>query len=960
MTAFNYVTSMGKYIGVSLLLLPMVFCGAVEGIYSPASIKVDGRLREPVWTKAPVIRGFVRPDGKELERKTEVQIVFTPQAVVFGFRVFIPKKELKIVKTPRDKSTTSTDCVEVMIDTAGAGDNYKHIIVNAGNGIYDRYCEQGGYVGDDKWDGEISSAVTVENDCWCCELAIPYRTLGLQANDGRTWKINIARESFGSPSSPREISSICGGAFNTASLFVPLAVPSEVDLEPYKLDVPSLSTAGRIDGGRMNLAVTADIGNLVPLDRDLTAEILIPQPGGEPVRAADRIKLAPGGKNRLSVNNIILGKPGIYQALLTLRDRATNRILLRKEFQVDARYMPIALRMIAPHYRNSIFATQKLKEVCFTAKFDFAGKRPPAKVRGGIRKDGKILVSQTAVPDASGQAGFVFPVEGLPHGKLEIFAAAGEDEAAMTLRNLPYKQGEVWRGTDGNWYKDGKKLFILAGWNSSPYNRYYNIVTRDPRKDEDFFFYNVNTYLGIGKIRKDIVDGKLTDAVKRFYRRKIEMYKDHPRLFGHFLCDEPDIAGYSHDGFRKVLDYLLELDPYHPFMISPGGGVLDFADCAEISGYHAYPKVAVDRQMANFDKIVHNMDRCMTYFRRTGTAPTITYLHQGFDYSDWGQTDTRVPSYEEFRNQNLLSLILGGRGLMHYNRGEDNYPELSIGIPHLTHEQKVIGNEAIIEADAAEPVKVLAGNLRTLAKHNAAGEYWVLVCNTSFQPVEGSFHFPPFGSGKIRVLSENRSAAASEGVIKDHFKPYEVHVYTTSTRDFQLRSIEEINREIRSAYLARRQANAGNLFYQERDNETVRVTASSNKYPIFRAENSLWHLADGLAGDPAKPAAGPGRKGIIVWQDNTPNQVPDCATVTTFKPVTIGRVEVYPAQDSLKDYVIELLVDGKFEVVAEVKDAKGAMQSVSFAPRRTTALRLTVNANRGAYTKVFEIKAFEK
>ncbi|MBR4664837.1 MAG: hypothetical protein IKO93_13270, partial [Lentisphaeria bacterium] len=68
----------------AVLLLPIALCGAVGGIYTPASIKVDGKLHEPVWTKAPVIRGFVRPDGKELERKTEVQIVFTPQAVVFG------------------------------------------------------------------------------------------------------------------------------------------------------------------------------------------------------------------------------------------------------------------------------------------------------------------------------------------------------------------------------------------------------------------------------------------------------------------------------------------------------------------------------------------------------------------------------------------------------------------------------------------------------------------------------------------------------------------------------------------------------------------------------------------------------------------------------------------------------------------------------------------------------------
>ena len=227
-----------KKLFLAAAMLPALLDASVQGIYSPRNVKVDGKLNEAVWQKAPVIRSFVRPDKIALERKTTVQIVFTPQQVVFGFKVYIPRKELTIVKTLRDKSTTSIDCVEVMIDTAAGGDNYKHIIVNAGNGIFDRYCEQGGFVGDEKWNADFSSAVTVNNDHWVCELAIPYRSLGLQANDGKRWKINIARESFGSPTSPREVSSICNGEFNNASAFVPLSVPAKVNLEQYKLDVP--------------------------------------------------------------------------------------------------------------------------------------------------------------------------------------------------------------------------------------------------------------------------------------------------------------------------------------------------------------------------------------------------------------------------------------------------------------------------------------------------------------------------------------------------------------------------------------------------------------------------------------------------------------------------------------------------------------------------------------------------
>ena len=130
----------------------------LESAFFPRNLKIDGKLQEEIWSKAPVTRDFVRPDGLPLERKTEVQIVFTPTAVVFGCKSFSPKAELKILTTERDKYSSS-DSVEIMLDTAGSGDNFKHVIVNAGNGIYDRACEQGGFVGDEKWNGEIVSAV---------------------------------------------------------------------------------------------------------------------------------------------------------------------------------------------------------------------------------------------------------------------------------------------------------------------------------------------------------------------------------------------------------------------------------------------------------------------------------------------------------------------------------------------------------------------------------------------------------------------------------------------------------------------------------------------------------------------------------------------------------------------------------------------------------------------------------
>ena len=547
------------------------------------------------------------------------------------------------------------------------------------------------------------------------------------------------------------------------------------------------------------------------------------------------------------------------------------------------------------------------------------------------------------------------------------YFSSGEENALNNDHILSLcadSDGTLWIGTECglNWYRDGKKLFILSAWNSYRYNQYYNIVTRDPNPGESFLFYNIHTYLGIDRIRGDIVSGKITPAVEKFYRAAFDRYKDHPQLFGYFLCDEPAIKGFSSEGFRNIAEYLIDLDPYHPFMFAPGtGGVTDFAAGAEISGFHCYPKVERHREMANFEKIVYGMDRTIDYFRRTGIEPTITYLHQGFDYTTWGTGGTRIPSYEEFRNQNFLALILGARGLLHYNRGEDNYPELYIGIPYLTREQQLVGNEAIIEPDVAEPIKADQSTLRVLAKRNQkTGEYWVLVCNASHEPRECSFCLTPLANRELTVLSEDRTVKAQDGTVTDRFKPFEVHVYTTDRRNFDLTPVAKIKTEIADAYAARRRFNEGNLLYQEHENDTVQISASSNKFRTFRAEDALWHLTDGLTGDPAHPAATPDRKGIIVWQDATPKVVPDIATIRFNKPLRIGRVEIYPAQDSVKDFEIQLLINGEFRTVGQRKNAKGAKLVVSFPTQQADGLRLVVAANRGAYTKVFEIKAFEK
>ena len=78
------------------------------------------------------------------------------------------------------------------------------------------------------------------------------------------------------------------------------------------------------------------------------------------------------------------------------------------------------------------------------------------------------------------------------------------------------------------------------------------------------------------------------------------------------------------------------------------------------------------------------------------------------------------------------------------------------------------------------------------------------------------------------------------------------------------------------------------------------------------------------------------------------------------KPSKIGRVVVYPAENSLKDYRIEIERNGRFVTVADIKDAQGEAQTHTFTPETTKRMRLFVTANRGPNTRLFEIEVYEK
>jgi hypothetical protein len=91
--------------------------------------------------------------------------------------------------------------------------------------------------------------------------------------------------------------------------------------------------------------------------------------------------------------------------------------------------------------------------------------------------------------------------------------------------------------------------------------------------------------------------------------------------------------------------------------------------------------------------------------------------------------------------------------------------------------------------------------------------------------------------------------------------------------------------------------------------------------------------------------------------------------VTFAAPAEIGRVDVdtldsqqYPAaRYGLRDADVQVLVDGQWRTVGQIRDNAVGHRSVSFDPVTASAVRLSITAsNSGDYSRVIELAAYPR
>ena len=174
-----------------------------------ASIEVDGRLDEAVWSQAAVLSGFSRyapVDGAAADNATDVLVWYSPSAMHFGIRAFAPAGGVRATLADRDR-IQSDDHVIIFLGTYNDGRQALVFGVNPFGVQLDGALAEGtrgtggGFGGlstgretpDLSPDYVFQSKGRLTDNGYEVEVRIPFKSLRYQSQSPQDWGIHVTR-----------------------------------------------------------------------------------------------------------------------------------------------------------------------------------------------------------------------------------------------------------------------------------------------------------------------------------------------------------------------------------------------------------------------------------------------------------------------------------------------------------------------------------------------------------------------------------------------------------------------------------------------------------------------------------------------------------------------------------------------------------------------------------------------
>jgi len=178
---------------------------------TPQPIIIDGRLDEPVWSRAPAVGDFVLADGEgQPQLPTEVRACWDSSYLYVAF--VCVDTDIWGTLRQRDDPLYEEEVCEAFLSSGGDVTKYYEFNFSPHNVVFDAKveCPESGdrrfMKNDPTWDCQgLRSAVQVVgtlddhsdvDERWTVEVALPFSEIGRQGQpprDGETWRANFYR-----------------------------------------------------------------------------------------------------------------------------------------------------------------------------------------------------------------------------------------------------------------------------------------------------------------------------------------------------------------------------------------------------------------------------------------------------------------------------------------------------------------------------------------------------------------------------------------------------------------------------------------------------------------------------------------------------------------------------------------------------------------------------------------------
>jgi hypothetical protein len=169
-------------------------------------IKVDGKLDDAAWKKAPLVGDFVNnSDGSQSPYKTEARVLYDENFIYFAFRC--ADKNIWSTMRRRDQHLWDEEVVEVFLQADPNQPSYIELEVNPLGAMLDIYMLAARKpLHYESWNSEkLQWAVQVDGTVdgkagdreWTCEIALPVEDLVTAPHHpplpGDRWRMNLYR-----------------------------------------------------------------------------------------------------------------------------------------------------------------------------------------------------------------------------------------------------------------------------------------------------------------------------------------------------------------------------------------------------------------------------------------------------------------------------------------------------------------------------------------------------------------------------------------------------------------------------------------------------------------------------------------------------------------------------------------------------------------------------------------------